>query len=231
MPQPRHHRRTQHVQHQLLRSPCLQPRRSRQHFRPHLRRNHDFRQPPHRHPQVGRHRHRRRATPPRILQRTHHIRRRPARCNSHHHISLCQLLRPQVPLPVPLRILPPFHRSRTPPPSPRNQRHHQLRRSPKRRRTFRRIQPTHPSARSRSHIKQPPALSNPADNRIHSPRNRRNLPPHRNRHPAVFAIHQPHNLHRRHAVQIPRRRIPLFRQPMIDKPIFFGPRFYRPMLR
>src|SRR6266403_1958104 len=38
VPQPRHHRRTQHVQHHLLRRPRLQPRRPRQHFRPHLRR-------------------------------------------------------------------------------------------------------------------------------------------------------------------------------------------------
>src|SRR5713101_3345837 len=209
MSQPRHRRRAQHVQHHLLRRPRLHPPPPRHHFRPHPRRNHDFRQPPHRHPQVGRHRHRRRATPPRILQRTHHIRRRPARCNSHHHISLCQLLRPQVPLPVPLRILRPFHRSRNRPPSPRNQRHHQLRRSPKRRRTLRRIQHAHPPARSRPHLNQPPALSNPAHNRIHRPRNRRQLPPNSRRHPTVLAIHQPHDLPRRHAIKIFGSRVSL----------------------
>src|SRR5229473_2551659 len=202
MPQPRHHRRTQHVQHQLLRSPCLQPCRPRQHFRPHLRRNHDFRQPPHRHPQVGRHRHRRRATPPRILQRPHHIRCRSARRNSHHHVLPHQFLRAQIPLPIPLRILRPFHRSRNRAPPPRNQRHHQLRRSPKRRRTLRRIQHAHPPARSRPHINQPPTLSNPIHNRIHSPRNRRQLPSHGHRHLAVLAIHQPHYLSRRHAIEI-----------------------------
>src|SRR6267142_2692587 len=121
MPQPSHHRCTEHVQHHFLRRPRLQPCRPRQHFRPHFRRNHNLRQPSHWHPQVGRHRHRRRLAPPRILQSPHHIRRRPARRNSHHHVAPRQFLCPQIPLPVPLRILRPFHRFRNRPPSSGNQ--------------------------------------------------------------------------------------------------------------
>src|SRR5260370_3079572 len=148
MSQPRHHCRTQHVQHHLLRRSRLQPRRPRQHFRADLRRNHDFRQPPHRHAQVGRHRHRPRASLPRELQRPHHVRRRSARRNSHHHIVACRFLRPQIPRPVSLRILGAFHRSGNRPPSSRNQCLHHFLRIPKRRRTFLRIQHPHSSARS-----------------------------------------------------------------------------------
>src|ERR1700731_4240340 len=222
MPQPRHPRRTQHVQHHLLRSPRLQPRRPCQHFRPHLRRNHNFRQPPHRHAQVRSHRHRRRPTRTRILQRPHHVRRRPASRNSHHHVVPRQFLRAQIPLPISRRILRPFHRSSNRAPSPRNQRLHQLRRSPKRRRTFRSIQHSHSPARSRPHINQPPALSNRPHNRIHRPRNRRNLPPHRRPNLLVLAVHQPHDLRCRHAVEILRRRIPLFRAATLRAPVFSG---------
>src|SRR6266404_109300 len=105
-----------------------------------------------------------------------------------------------------------FHRSRNRVPSSRNQSHHQLRRSSKRRRTLRRIQHPHSSARSRPDINQSSALSNRAHNRIHRARNRRQLSPHRRRHPAILAVHQPRNLSRRHAIEIPRRRIPFFRQ-------------------
>src|SRR3989475_7504644 len=160
MPQPRHHRRTQHVQHHLLRRPRLQPRRPRQHLRPHLRRDHDSCQPPHRHAQVRSHRYRHRPARTGIPQRSHHVRRRPARRNSHHHISRRQHLPAQIPLPIPLRILRPFHRSRNRPPPPRNQRLYQLRRSPKCRRALRSVQHSHSPARSRPHINQPPALSN-----------------------------------------------------------------------
>src|SRR5437667_849050 len=229
MPQPRHHRRTQHVQHHFLRRPRIQPCRPRQHFRPHFRRNHDFRQPSHRHAQVGRHRHRRRAAPARILQRPQHIRRRAARCDSHHHVVPRQSLCPQIPLPVPRRILRSFHCVGNRAPAPGNERLHQFRRSPKRRRTFRRVQHSHSSARPCSHIKEPSASSNPVHNRVHGTRNRRQLSPHSDCHFAVLTIHQPHNLHRRHAVQVSRRRIPLFRQPMVDKEDFFGPIFYGPM--
>src|SRR5947208_1292678 len=113
-------------------------------------------------------------------------------------------------------------------PQPRHHRLHQARRSPKRRRTRRRIQHSHSPTRPRPHVKQPAPLSNPADNRLHRARNRRRLSSHGDCHFAVLAIHQPHNLLRRHAVQIPRRRIPLFRKPVIDKPISFEPSFFRP---
>src|SRR5713226_1254959 len=204
MPQPRHHCRTKHVQHHLLRSPRLQPRRPRQHFRPHLRRNHDFCHSPHRHAQIGRHRHSHRPPPQRILQRPHHIRRRPTGRNSHLHVLPRQSLRAQILLPVPLRILRPCHGSGDRPPSSRNQRLHQLRRSPKGRWTLRRIQHSHSPARSGPHINQPSAPSSPTHNRIHCARNRRQLSPHRHCHLSVLAIHQAHNLRRRHAIKISR---------------------------
>src|SRR5258708_1351210 len=211
MPQPRHHRCTQHVQYHLLRSPCLQPRRSCQHFRPHLWRDHNLRQPPHRHAQIRRHRHRHRPALPSIFQRAQNVRRRPARRNSHHHVLPRQFFRPQILFSVTRRIFCPFHRLGNRASPPRNQRLHQLWRSPKRRRALGRIQHSHPPARSRLHINQPSAVSNPVHNCIHRSRNRRILSSHRHRHLAVLAVHQPHNLPRRHAVQILRRRIPLFR--------------------
>src|SRR5260370_916275 len=58
------------------------------------------------------------------------------------------------------------------------------------------------------------------------PRTRRNPPPRLHRHLAVLAIHQPHDFPCRHAVEILRCRIPLFREPMFCEPIFF-----REMLR
>src|SRR5580704_521972 len=213
MSQPRHRRRTQHVQHHLLRSPRLQPRRPRQHFRPHLWRNHNLRHPPHWHPQIRRHRHRHRPARTRVLQRPQHVRRRPARRNSHHHVLRRHSNPPQIPLSIPLRILRTFHRPRNRPPSSRNQRPHHLRRNSKRRRALRRIHHSHPPARPRPHINQPPPLSNPRHNCIHRPRNRPRLPPHSRRHFAVLPIHQPPNLQRAHPIELPRRRISLFRIP------------------
>ncbi len=221
MSQPRHRRGTKHVQDHLLRCPRLQPRRTRQHFRPHLRRNHDFRQPPHRHPQVGRHRHCRCSELPGMLQGAQDVRRRPARRDSHHHVVPRQLLCAQIAFPVPRRILRPFHGMRNRAPPSGDQRLHHLWRRPKRRRTFGRIQNSHPPARSRSNIKQPPALSNAVHDRVYSSPYRRQLSTYCDRHLAVFAIHQPHNLDRRHAVEMARRHIPVLGEPRIDKPIFF----------
>src|SRR6267143_965878 len=217
MSPPHHHCRTQHVQHHLLRRPRLQPRRPCQHFRPHLQRDHDLRQPRRRHVSVRCNYHRRRPALARILQRSQHVRRRPARRDPHHNVVARQFLFAQIALRVSNGILRPFHRPGNRSPSTRNQRLHLFLRNPKRRRTFRRIQHRHSPARSRPHINQPPPVLHPPHNDIHCSRNRRNLPPHRHRNLAVLSIHQPHDLQRRHAVKILGRRIPLFCEAMLSQ--------------
>src|SRR5208282_1495875 len=137
------------------------------------------------------------------------VRRRPARRNSHHHILPSQFQPPQIPRSIRRRILRTFHRPGDRPPSARNQRHHLLPRNPKRRRTLRRIQHRHPPARSRPHINQPSAFAHRSDNRVHRSRNRRQLAPYSCRHIAILAVHQPHNLQRRHAIELLRSRQPL----------------------
>src|SRR5437899_4050966 len=110
MPQPHHHCRTQHVQNHLLRRPCLQPRRPRQHLWPHFRRNHNFRHSRCRRLPVRSDGHRRRSVPSRILQRSHHVRRRPARRNSHNHIVVRHFSLAQLALRIAHGVLGSFHR-------------------------------------------------------------------------------------------------------------------------
>ena len=104
MPQPNHHRRTQHVQHHLLRGPSLQPRRPRQNLRPHLHRNRNLRQPRQGHILVSHHRDGRRSTHPRKFHRPQNVRRRPACRDPHHHILPPQFQPPQIPRPIHRRI-------------------------------------------------------------------------------------------------------------------------------
>src|SRR5580692_13131570 len=156
MPQPHHHRRTQHVQDHLLRSPRLQSRRPRQNLRPHSHRNRNLRQPRQRHISVSHHSDSRRPAPSRKPHRPQNVRRSPASSDSHHHVHPPQFQLPQIPRSIRRRILRALHPPRHLPPTPRDQGDHLLSRNPKRRRTFRRIQHRHSSARSRPHINQPP---------------------------------------------------------------------------
>src|SRR5580704_17973452 len=110
---------------------------------------------------------------------------------------------------VPLAAIP----STTPP--SRNECSYRFVRNAKRRRNLRRIQNRHPPARSRAHINQSPAAAHRLHNRIHRPRNSRQLPLHRLRHLAIFAVHQTHNLHRRHPVEVSRSSQPLLRPSLI----------------
>src|SRR6266705_2267194 len=93
-------------------------------------------------------------------------------------------------------------------------------------RAFRRIQHRHPPARSRPCVNQPPTFADPVHNRVHRPRNRANLSPHRRRHLAVLAVHQSHDLQRRHPIKVFRSRIPLFREPVIRAATIRAPVFF-----
>src|SRR5580704_5252310 len=211
MPQPYHHRCTQHVQHHLLRSPRLQPRRPRQNLRPHSHRNRNFCQTRQRHIPISHHRDGRRPAPSSKFHRSQNVRRSSACRDPDHHVLPPQFQSPQIPRPIRRRIFRAFHRPCHSPPPPRNQSDHLLSRNPKRRRTLRRIQHRHPPARSRPHINQTPAAAHRRNNRIHRPRNRRQLLPHRRSHAPILAVHQPHNLRRRHPIEILRHRQPRLR--------------------
>src|SRR6516225_2177571 len=161
MSKPRHRRGTQHVEHHFLRRPCLHPCRTRQDFRPHLRRDHNFRQPRHGHFPVRSDRDRGCPAPARESQCRQYVGGRPARRHSDNHGIVRQFSRVQLALGVPHIILRPFHGPRNRRSSTCYQRLHQLRWRPKRRLTFRRIQHCHAPARARAHINQPPAVANP----------------------------------------------------------------------
>src|SRR5690349_7185611 len=213
MSEPRHHRCTKHVEHHFLCRTGLHSSRTCQHFRPHLRCNHDLREPRHGHLAVRGNRHRCCPSSSCEFQRRKHKRRRSAGRYSHDHVVPRQLSRAQFPFRTPHVILRPFHGLRNRPPSSANQPLPQLGGSPKPRLALPRIQHRHAPARPRSHITQPPAFLNPRHNRAHRPRNRWSLSADRDRHLAVFAVYQRDNLLRSHAVEILRGWISLFGQP------------------
>src|SRR6516162_5231976 len=143
MSKPRHRRGTQHFEHHFLRRPCLHPCRTRQDFRPHLRRDHNFRQPRHGHFPVRSDRDRGCPAPARESQCRQYVGGRPARRHSDNHVIVRQFSRVQLALGVPHIILRPFHGPRNRRSSTCYQRLHQLWWRPKRRLTFRRIQHCH----------------------------------------------------------------------------------------
>src|SRR5579862_7722135 len=146
--QPHHHGCTKHVQDHLLRRSRLQPRRPRQHFRPDVHADRNLRKLCQRHVLVRSDRDRRRTSSPRVLDSRQHIRRRSASRNSHHHITFSHSCSPQSSDAGVRVIFRAFHCARHGVPSSRNECPYRFMRNAKRRRNLRRIQHSHPSARS-----------------------------------------------------------------------------------
>ncbi len=170
---------------------------------------------------VHRNRDCRRAAPPRMLQRCQDVRSRAARGDPDHHVVARQFFCAQIALRVCNRILRAFHCAGHRRPAAGNQCLHEFRRSSKGWRALRGVQHGHAPARARTYINQPSTVAYALDDGVDRARDGGKLPAERSGHFAVLAVHQAHNLHRGHAVEICRRAVPL-----LGAPAFLGLRWH-----